>query len=136
MSEQLARRVDIEDEQDIVLVRRIVREHVRNLGFGVTDVTRIVTAASELARNIWVHAGSGTFEIEVSRGHGRSGVALTFADEGPGIVDVEQAMMPGFTTGRGLGLGLPGAKRLMDELVVESRPGGGTRVIARKWLHS
>jgi serine/threonine-protein kinase RsbT len=124
----------IESESDIVTARRLVREAAVALGFGISDVTRIVTAASELTRNIYHYAGRGVMcWRELSQG-GRAGLELTFQDKGPGIADVAQAMEVGFSTGKGMGLGLPGAKRLMDEMTIESKLGQGTAVRVRKWL--
>lgn len=124
----------IRSEVDIVGVRRSVREAATALGFGATDVTRIVTAASELARNIYTYAGEGTMSWREMRQDGEPYLELCFTDEGPGIVDTDQAMVEGFSTGRGLGLGLPGARRLMGQLEIESSPGVGTRVVTRKAL--
>ena len=124
----------IESESDIVTARRLVREAAVALGFGISDVTRIVTAASELTRNIYHYAGRGVMCWRTLSQGGRAGLELTFQDEGPGIPDVAQAMEVGFSTGKGMGLGLPGAKRLMDEMSIESRLGQGTAVRVRKWL--
>ncbi|MFO1421228.1 MAG: anti-sigma regulatory factor [Candidatus Competibacteraceae bacterium] len=124
----------INSERDIVLARKSVREVATAIGFGITDVTRIVTAASELVRNIYVYAGSGIMRWRTLRSH-RSGLELIFEDQGPGIPDVAKAMEPGYTTGSGLGMGLPGSKRLMDEMDVSSEVGKGTTVCARKWLN-
>jgi len=124
----------IESESDIVTARRLVREAAVALGFGISDVTRIVTAASELTRNIYHYAGRGVMCWRALSQGGRAGLELTFQDEGPGIPDVAQAMEVGFSTGKGMGLGLPGAKRLMDEMTIESRLGQGTAVRVRKWL--
>lgn len=121
-------------ENDIVMARKSVREAAVALGFGVTDVTRIVTAASELTRNIYVYAGSGVMRWRSIVFENCIGLELTFADQGPGIADVERAMEPGYSTGKGLGMGLPGAKRLMDEMELHSEPGQGTTVCIRKWL--
>ena len=124
----------ITSENDIVMARKIVRDAATTLGFGLTDVTRIVTAASELTRNIYHYAKSGVMRWR-SLNHGaRAGLELTFEDSGPGIPDVEKAMEPGFSTGKGLGMGLPGSKRLMDELTIESAVGKGTTVVVCKWL--
>lgn len=123
----------IDSEYDIVTARKAVRQAAMDCGFGLTDVTRIVTAASELSRNIFVYAGTGTVRWQgVSRD--TQGLEITFEDHGPGIDDVEQALEPGYTTGKSLGMGLPGSKRLMDELEVTSAPGVGTTVVIRKWL--
>jgi serine/threonine-protein kinase RsbT len=127
-------RVDIAGESDLVLARKVVREAASAIGFGVTDVTRIVTAASELTRNMYLYAGSGSATWRRVRDGAREGLEVVFADRGPGIANIEQAMQPGFTTSKGLGMGLPGAKRLMDEMTIVSAPGAGTTVTIRKWL--
>jgi serine/threonine-protein kinase RsbT len=126
--------IQIESEGDLVAVRRIVREVATELGFGLTDVTRVVTAASELARNAYVYAGSGLMRWRIVNAGGHPGLELTFEDHGPGIASVTQAMQPGYTTGKGLGLGLPGAKRLMDEMELQSTVNVGTTVTIRKYL--
>jgi serine/threonine-protein kinase RsbT len=124
----------IGSEGDIVMARKVVRNAATALGFGITDVTRIVTAASELTRNIYQYAGSGVMRWRCLSRDARVGLELVFEDRGPGISDVTKAMEAGFTTGKGLGMGLPGAKRLMDEMTVQSLPGKGTTVEVRKWL--
>jgi serine/threonine-protein kinase RsbT len=124
----------IESENDIVSARRIVRAAAVALGFGLTDVTRIVTAASELTRNIYVHARSGVMRWHALNRGSEVALELTFEDDGPGIPDVEKAMEVGYTTGSGLGMGLPGAKRLTDEMTIQSDIGKGTTVVVRKWL--
>jgi serine/threonine-protein kinase RsbT len=124
----------ITSEDDIVMARKVVREAAAALGFGLTDVTRIVTAASELTRNIYHYANSGVMRWRSVNQTAKVGLELTFEDKGPGIPDVEKAMEAGFSTGKGLGMGLPGAKRLMDELTIESKVGKGTTVVVRKWL--
>jgi serine/threonine-protein kinase RsbT len=124
----------ITSENDIVMARKVVRDAATALGFGLTDVTRIVTAASELTRNIYHYAKSGVVRWRALNQAARVGLELTFEDSGPGISDVPKAMEVGFSTGNGLGMGLPGAKRLMDELVIESTVGKGTTVVVRKWL--
>lgn len=124
----------ITSQGDIVLARRRIREIAVDMGFGMTDVTRIVTAVSELTRNIQQYAGSGTMywrQLEVDR---RTGLELIFEDEGPGIDDLHRVLGEGYTTGGGLGMGLPGSRRLMDEMELESEPGRGTCVTVRKWL--
>ena len=126
--------VSIKSEGDLVEVRRKAREEATCLGFGITDVTRIVTAASELARNVYLYAGDGVMMWRRLESPDGVGLELVFTDNGPGIADQEQAMQPGYSTSGGLGLGLPGAKRLMDEFEIESVPGGGTKVTGRKWL--
>jgi serine/threonine-protein kinase RsbT len=134
MNQLLENELTIESEGDLVMARRAVRDVATALGFGITDVTRIVTAASELTRNIYQYAGSGVVRWQSLNAGGRIGIELTFEDQGPGIPDVAKAMESGFTTGKGLGLGLPGAKRLMDEMTIESQVGKGTTVQVRKWL--
>ena len=123
----------IRSSDDIVKVRRIVREWAVSLGFSLVDQTKVVTAASELARNVIDYGGGGDFRIESLNNDARRGLRLTFSDEGPGIVDMEQAMKDGFTTGGGLGLGLGGAKRLVNEFVIDSKPGRGTTVVITRW---
>jgi serine/threonine-protein kinase RsbT len=124
----------IESESDIVTARKVVRDAATALGFGITDVTRIVTATSELTRNIYHYAKSGVMRWRVLNGGDATGLELTFEDHGPGIPDVPKAMEMGFSTGKGLGMGLPGSKRLMDEMTIESTVGQGTTVLVRKWL--
>ncbi|MCC7265641.1 MAG: anti-sigma regulatory factor [Candidatus Latescibacteria bacterium] len=125
--------VRISAELDIVTVRQEVRQASVALGFRPTDVTRIVTAASELARNVFLYAGTGTMRWRALSVDGNTGIELVFTDSGPGIGDVEQALVPGYTTGRGLGMGLPGAKRLMGEMDIQTALGSGTTVTVRKW---
>lgn len=124
---------EIRSSDDVVRVRQEVRARAVAAGFGLVDQTKIVTAASELARNTLDHGEGGAVRVEsVSQG-GRRGVRLTFEDRGPGIPDVEQALKDGFTTGRGLGLGLGGSKRLSNEFAIDSAPGRGTRVTIARW---
>jgi len=119
--------------EDIVLVRQAVRQMAADLGFSLVDQTKLVTAASELARNAVIYGGGGTARIENVNARSRNGIRVTFEDNGPGIADIQQAMKDGFTTGGGLGLGLGGAKRLTDEFEIESHPGKGTRVGITRW---
>ncbi len=133
MSSQQQREVQIRSDNDIVATRRTVRAVAQSLGFGITDVTRIVTATSELARNVVLYAGSGVMRWRELGMNGRVGVELTLEDNGPGIADIEQVMQEGYTTSGGLGLGLPGTKRLMDEFEIASEIGKGTRITVRKW---
>jgi serine/threonine-protein kinase RsbT len=133
MNAERAGEVRIHSESDIVATRKTVRTAASQLGFGVTDVTRIVTAASELARNVFRYAGSGIMRWQALDTGGRIGIELTFEDRGPGITDIEQAMEAGYTSGGGLGMGLPGAKRLMDEFEIASEIGKGTIVTTKKW---
>jgi len=134
MSEATQGNVPIQSENDIIAARRAVRDLAARLSFGITDVTRIVTASSELARNIFLYAGAGVMWWSISDRNGAVGLELTFEDHGPGIPDVELAMKPGYGTSRGLGFGLPGTKRLMDEMEVRTEVGKGTTVTVRKWL--
>ena len=123
----------VRKEDDVVLVRQAVRKWAQELGFGLVDQTKVVTAASELARNALIHGGGGTALLEVLNEGVRRGLRLTFMDQGPGIPDVEMALKEGYTTGSGLGLGLPGSKRLVNEFDIVSRVGEGTRVTITKW---
>jgi serine/threonine-protein kinase RsbT len=134
MTNDLTSEMTIRSEGDIVLVRRTAREAAAKVGFSPTDITRIVTATSELARNIFKYAGEGTMRWRSINSGDRCGIELEFADRGPGIADVELAMQEGYTTSGGLGMGLPGAKRLVDELEIHSMPGQGTTVTLKKWL--
>jgi serine/threonine-protein kinase RsbT len=119
-------------DQDVVQARRRVREEAVRLGFSIVSQTKLLTAASELARNAIVYGGGGTLTIDVFDGAGPHKLQLTFEDRGPGIPDVELAMRDGYTSGRGLGIGLGGSKRLVDECELDTPPGEGTRVrIAR-----
>ena len=123
----------VRERSDILLVRQVVRECATELGFSVLDRTKLLTAASELARNMLIHGGGGTMLLETFMKNDRRGLRLTFEDQGPGIADIEQAMTNGFTTKGGMGLGLGGSKRLVDEFEVVSRVGEGTRVTATRW---
>jgi serine/threonine-protein kinase RsbT len=127
--------ITISAEADMILVRQMLRAAAQRIGLGLVDQTKIITAGSELARNILTYAtGSrGTVRIEEVRARGRKGVRATFTDEGPGIPDIEQALTDGFSTNRSLGLGLPGARRLSDEMTITSAPGSGTTVVIVKW---
>lgn len=119
---------------DVVRVRQQVRAAAAESGLSLVDQTKLVTAASELARNTLVHGGGGVARIEVIRSaSGRAGVKLHFSDEGPGIADIDLALTDGWTTGSGLGLGLSGSRRLVDEFELNSKPGGGTSVMVVKW---
>lgn len=122
----------IREKGDIVTVRRRVREWSAEAGFGLVEQTKLVTAASELARNALDHGGGGRVHLQDVEGS-RRGLRLVFEDEGPGIPDVERALRDGYSTGSGLGLGLAGAGRLVSDLEIESAPGEGTRVTAVRW---
>lgn len=119
-------------EPDVVSVRRRVREVAAKIGFSLVDQTKVVTAASELARNTLIYGGGGSMVLETLNGP-RVGLKLTFEDNGPGIPNIELALRDGFTTGSGLGLGLGGAKRLVNEFSVDSRVGEGTKVMITRW---
>jgi serine/threonine-protein kinase RsbT len=128
-------RLQIGGEDDIVSARRQAREAARQLGFGAVDQSRIATAVSELTRNVVRYATDGRGEVRIrsvaaARG---SGLEIEVSDRGPGIANLEEAMRAGFTSGAGLGLGLPGTRRLMDEMLIESGLGRGTVVTIRKW---
>jgi serine/threonine-protein kinase RsbT len=119
--------------QDIVLVRQAVRQWTLAQGFSLVDQTKLVTAASEIARNTVEYGGGGEARLESLEQGIRRGVRIIFTDRGPGIADVQQALRDGFTTGNGLGLGLSGARRLCNEFEIESTPGKGTRVMIARW---
>jgi serine/threonine-protein kinase RsbT len=123
----------VRSDGEVVLVRQRVRHWASQQGFSLVDQTKIVTAASELARNVLVHGGGGTVYIESLNDGPRKGLKLTFEDRGPGIADISLAMRDGYTTGGGLGLGLSGAKRLSNEFDIQSKPGEGTRVTIARW---
>ena len=124
----------VREQSDILLVRHFVRKCAAELGFGVLDQTKLVTAASELGRNTLIHGGGGTMRLETFVENDRRGLRLTFEDKGPGIPDIEQAMSDGFTTKGGMGLGLGGSKRLVHEFEIVSRVGEGTRVTVTRWV--
>lgn len=124
----------IKSGDDVVRVRQHVRAAAADSGLSLVDQTKLVTAASELARNALVHAGGGVARVEVTKAAtGRTGIRVTFTDEGPGIANVDLALTDGWTTGDGLGLGLSGARRLVDEFELVSKPGAGTSVVVAKW---
>jgi serine/threonine-protein kinase RsbT len=125
--------VQIKSERDIVEARQEGRKLAAEVGFSGVDLTLIATAISEMARNIAVYAGEGEIALDSIEDGGRRGIMVVARDEGPGIADLERAMQDGFSTGMSLGLGLPGARRLMDELEVSSRVGKGTSVTMKKW---
>jgi len=125
--------LSIKGDGDIVVARRAVRQAATQLGFSQSEVARIVTAASEIARNVYRYAGEGVMRwCPVEKG-GQRAIEVRFVDHGPGIANVELALTEGYSTGGGLGMGLPGAKRLTDELEIDSKVGQGTTVILRKW---
>jgi serine/threonine-protein kinase RsbT len=123
----------LRSEHDIVLARQLVRKLTQEIGFSLVDQTKMVTAASELARNALIYGGGGTMHWELMNGSERRGLRLKFADEGPGIPNLDLAMTDGWTSGTGLGMGLTGAKRLVNEFDIDTRVGGGTRVTIVRW---
>jgi serine/threonine-protein kinase RsbT len=126
-------RVDIVENEDVVVVRQRAREQAHRAGFSLLETTKVVTAASELARNALEHGGGGYAELEVCTDGIRRGVRMRFVDTGPGIPDVEQALRDGYTTGKGLGLGLGGSRRLVSEFEIDSVVGRGTKVTGVRW---
>jgi serine/threonine-protein kinase RsbT len=133
MSSHTSGESPLKSEHDIVRARQIVRKLTQELGFSLVDQTKMVTAASELARNAFTYGRGGTMHWEKMNGGGRHGLKLLFADEGPGIPDMGLAMTDGWTSGSGLGLGLTGAKRLVNEFDIDTTVGGGTRVTIVRW---
>lgn len=125
--------LEIASSDDVVRVRQSVRDAAVELGFSIVDQTKIVTAASELARNTFIYGGGGRVRLELLQNGSRQGLRLVFEDEGPGIADVERALQDGYTSGSGLGMGLGGARRLVNDFQIESRPGEGTRIVATRW---
>ena len=129
-------RVEVAGEEGIVVARQQAREAAKGLGFGPVDQSRIATAVSELARNVVRYAAGSRGDVQIAElasPENGIGLEIVVRDEGPGIANVEQALRDGFTSGQGLGMGLPGAKRLMDEMTIDSVPGRGTTVTIRKW---
>jgi serine/threonine-protein kinase RsbT len=126
-------RVAIRTDADVVTARQEARSMGAGLGFSSTDLTLLATAISEVARNITTYAGEGQVALRVLRNSGREGIEVVASDEGPGIADVELAMQDGYTTGNGLGLGLPGTRRLVDEFELRTQPGAGTTIRLVKW---
>ena len=126
--------VNVQNSDDIVAARSAGHQLALDLGFSLTDVTMVATAISEIARNITSYAGRGAIRVMVADREGRKALVVRAEDDGPGIADIERALEDGYSTGRGLGLGLPGARRLMDRLVVESARGRGTVVEMWKWV--
>ena len=125
--------LEIRTSSDVVAVRQATRALAEQTGLSLVDQTKLVTAASELARNTLDYGGGGTVRVDVLENGARRGVRLVFEDQGPGIPNVAEAMKDGFTTGSGLGLGLGGARRLVNEFAIESAPGQGTRVTIARW---
>ena len=126
-------RLDIRSSDDVVRARQLTRTLATEAGLSLVDQTKIITAASELARNTLDYAGGGSVLVEIVDGVGRRGVRLTFEDKGPGIADIDAALRDGFSTGRGMGLGLGGAKRLSNDFSIFSKPGEGTKIVIARW---
>lgn len=126
--------VVIYTEWDIVAARQLGRDEAKKLGFGIVDQARITTAISELARNIYLYAKTGRVEIEKIFKNNKVGIRVTASDEGPGIEDISKVMSDGYTTSGGMGAGMPGVKRLMDEFYIESEVGVGTTITIIKWV--
>lgn len=123
----------VQSEQDVVTARQVIRKVAQQMGFSIVDQTKIVTATSELARNALVYGGGGRLTWETVVNNGKQGLQLTVSDEGPGIEDITLAMKDGWTSGGGLGLGLPGTKRLVNDFKITSERGIGTTVIVTRW---
>jgi serine/threonine-protein kinase RsbT len=126
-------RITVASDQDVVRVRQLVRTVAVSVKLSLVDQTKLVTAASELARNTLVYGGGGTVEVTRVRNDRRAGIRIVFADEGPGIPDLDLALTDGYTTGGGLGLGLSGARRLVDEFDITTEVGRGTSITVTKW---
>jgi serine/threonine-protein kinase RsbT len=133
MRVQVHNKIGVKESPDVVVVRQEARKVAVELGFSLVNQTKLVTAVSELARNMVDWGGGGTVRIEILTDDSRKGVRLSFEDKGPGISNMELAMKEGYSSGGGLGLGLPGAKRLVDEFQIVSHPGKGTRVTITRW---
>ena len=125
--------IPMRTEDQVVVARQVVRKWAVEAGLRLVDQTKLVTATSELARNTVIHGGGGTVLIEMLLNESRQGIRITFEDQGPGIPDLELAMKDGYSTKGGLGLGLSGSRRLVNEFEIHSRPGEGTRIIIIKW---
>jgi serine/threonine-protein kinase RsbT len=133
MTTQKSERVEIRSSDDVVRVRQAARTLAIGAGLSLVDQTKIITAASELARNTLDYGGGGSVLAELVEVGGRRGLRLTFEDQGPGIADIEVALTDGYTSGKGMGLGLGGAKRLSNEFSIYSKPGEGTKIVIARW---
>ncbi len=133
MANETSGTAPVGSEQDIVASRQLVRVLCQQLKFSLVDQTKMITAASELSRNTLIHGGGGRMRWELVEREGRRGLRLDFEDDGPGIADIKLALTDGWTSGSGMGLGLPGSKRLVNDFDVQSTPGQGTRVSITKW---
>jgi serine/threonine-protein kinase RsbT len=129
----MTERLEVTSDQDVVRVRQLVRTVAVSVKLSLVDQTKLVTAASELARNTLVYGGGGTVEVDRVENGRRSGIRIVFADQGPGIADLSLALTDGYTTGGGLGLGLSGARRLVDEFDIQTAVGQGTSITVTKW---
>jgi serine/threonine-protein kinase RsbT len=123
----------IRSDLDIVIARTMARDIAKSLGFGAIDQARIATAVSELARNIFLYAGTGNVTVREIEKNNRKGIEIVCEDQGPGIANIDLVMQDGYSTSRGMGMGLPGAKRLMDEFTIRSQENVGTTITCRKW---
>jgi serine/threonine-protein kinase RsbT len=126
-------RFELHSDIDVAIARRGVRDWAADLGLPIVDLTKLVTAASELARNAVIHGGGGEMCLQVVEQNARQGLRVTFRDNGPGIAEIDLAMQDGYTTGKGMGIGLPGAKRLVNEFALSSTPSDGTCVTIVRW---
>jgi serine/threonine-protein kinase RsbT len=133
MSSQQGNITSVRSDLDIVAARSMARDIAKALGFRAIDQARIATAVSELARNILLYAGTGEVIARQVDRNGRKGIEVEFRDQGPGIGNIDQVMQDGYTTSRGMGMGLPGARRLMDDFEIQSQMGEGTTIVCRKW---
>jgi serine/threonine-protein kinase RsbT len=133
MAAETTETLEIRSSADVVAVRQATRALAERVGFSLVDQTKLVTAASELARNTIFYGGGGSVRLDLVENGVRRGVRLTFEDQGPGIPDIQQALKDGFTSGQGLGLGLGGARRLVNDFSIDSTPGTGTKVMIARW---
>lgn len=128
--------MSIQKEQDVVIFRNRVKEMSTKIGMSLLNQTKLITAASELVRNMLKYASGGNVLLQIISNSGKTGIRLVFEDQGPGISDIKLAMKDGFSTGKSLGLGLPGAKRLVNEFDIKSEPGKGTTVAIIRWKNA
>src|SRR5215210_2747619 len=133
MAAETTETLAIRSSADVVAVRQATRALAERVGFSLVDQTKLVTAASERARNTVIYGGGGSVRLDLVENGVRRGVRLTFEDQGPGIADITMALKDGYTTGRGLGLGLGGARRLVNDFTIDSAPGSGTRIMIARW---
>ncbi|MEJ8813030.1 anti-sigma regulatory factor [Variovorax ureilyticus] len=133
MADERDGQIPLSNEQDVVASRQVVRGLCQRLKFSLVDQTKMITAASELSRNTLIHGGGGRMRWEIVEVGVRKGLVLHFEDDGPGIADIALALTDGYTSGSGMGLGLPGSKRLVNDFEIDSAPGRGTRVTVTRW---